>query len=1172
MTKRLKQLPSIPDVVKRAQARASDPRRNVWLSANAGSGKTHVLTERVIRLLLAGADPAHILCLTYTKAAANVMQTRIFDRLSQWTKLDDAELAHQLVKLQGESVDPAPLLASARRLFARVLETPGGLKIQTVHAFCESILHQFPLEANIAGHFDMLDDMAALDLMRQARRHVIEMAWIGDDKDLSDAFNLVLARVGENGLDALFGQAITWREKLRPYLQKFRQQGRGLFYHAFNLDEREDEAMIARELKRAALFDEKEFSILQRYGGKITAEFVAILRQLPSQDDAQHIIQAVLAAYFDAKGENLRSHKNILTKPLREAAPEMEAQFVAKQEQIAQLVEKYRSLQLIALNEAAYRLMSLLNQTYADLKRAQGLLDFDDLIHRTLALLKRSQAGRWVHYKLDRSIAHILIDEAQDTSPAQWQIIRLLADEFFAGEGAGEVERTLFAVGDEKQSIYSFQGAVPEDFAASGHDFGKKARAAAKIFEPLRLDFSFRSTPDILAAVDMVFADEANYQGLSAVNEKTLHHSIRANATGEVDIWTAIAPLSQEEPQDWRASLEQIQAPAVVLARQIAETIEGWLKGGQAIVGQGRLMRPGDIMVLVRSRDSFVHALSRELKNRHIAVAGSDRLRLDAHIAVRDLMALARFVLQPFDDLSLACVLKSPLFGLDEEELYQLRYGFSTNDNGEGHLVQALAQLRPTNPKFDFAFMALNRYRALADVVPVYEFYSHILSEDGGRRKILARLGHEASEVLDGFMDYALAIQRKGLPGLQSFLETLTQAAPEIKRELGDGTDEVRIMTVHAAKGQEAGVVFLVDNGKSVWNAQRAPKLLPLKGGIPIWNPAKQYQTKAVEKAIEIIKNREHQEYRRLLYVGMTRAEDRLIVCGYQSKKTPAGTWLDLVTRALKSKAEPLSPAPADGVEAWRFRLNPGQLPLYQPPIDAAPSALLAPVPDFLFKKIPPLASRPRPIIPSQADMLMFDEMEEFHRPLSSPLELEGNEAKRRVKMPPSLAIRRGLLTHQLLQYLPDIAPEQRFTVAENFINHQLADWKQDDRQAISKDVLTLLQDARLQRLFAPASRAEVALMGQIETEGGRRLVCGQIDRLAVFEDEVLFADFKTGIPASNAEEIPRSYLLQMALYHRLLREIYPRHKISALLIYTREQPTIFELDKEKLDPLLEKL
>ncbi|MBI0007742.1 double-strand break repair helicase AddA, partial [Bartonella sp. M0193] len=366
----------------------------------------------------------------------------------------------------------------------------------------------------------------------------------------------------------------------------------------------------------------------------------------------------------------------------------------------------------------------------------------------------------------------------------------------------------------EKQSIYSFQGAVPEDFATNGRIIERKAEAVGKSFGHIRLNYSFRSTADVLKSVDRVFEKPENYKGLSAENIKTVHEPVRRNDPGEVVIWDNIAPTDVEEPEDWRKPVDQLHAPAVRLAEEIATTISHWLHHHEMLPGQGREVKASDIMVLVRKRDQFVPALARALKNRNVPVAGADRLRLASHIAVRDLTALARFVLQPQDDLSLASVLKSPLFGLDEDDLYHIAI------NREGSLFSSLEAHSEEKPEFATVLALLKKYRNLADKTPVYEFYSHILSEDQGRAKILARLGSEASDVLDAFMDYTLSIQKTGLPGLQAFLETIKLSDPEIKRELDQNREEVRIMTVHAAKGLESAIVFLVDSGSRIWNAQ----------------------------------------------------------------------------------------------------------------------------------------------------------------------------------------------------------------------------------------------------------------------------------------------------------------------------------------------------------------
>lgn len=433
------------------------------------------------------------------------------------------------------------------------------------------------------------------------------------------------------------------------------------------------------------------------------------------------------------------------------------------------------------------------------------------------------------------------------------------------------------------------------------------------------MNYSFRSTADVLKSVDLVFSTPENYKGLSAENAKTVHEPVRLHSPGDVIVWDAISKEENQLPDDWRLTVDHLDTPETRLADKIAETIGHWLKKGEILPAKGRLLRASDIMILVRKRDQFISALSRSLKLRNIPVAGTDRLQLTSHISVRDLMALARFVLQPQDDLSLACVLKSPLFSLSEDELYQLAA------QRTGSLWQSLRTHAPLCASFKSALKNLDKYRTLVDKVPVFEFYSHILNNDKGRQKILSRLGSEANDVLDAFMDYTLAIQKTGLPGLQAFLETLSASKPEIKRELDQNHEEVRIMTVHAAKGLEAAVVFLVDSGSAIWHKQHAPHLLKLpldSRQAFIWYPNVNFNTKLMEKASSRLTEHAEEEYKRLLYVGMTRAEDRLIVCGYERGKKIPNTWLKLVKKALEPHAVSIK-GPAEDITAWRYCVTP---------------------------------------------------------------------------------------------------------------------------------------------------------------------------------------------------------------------------------------------------------
>ncbi len=1164
----MKKAPDIPLETMRAQSAAADPEASVWVSANAGSGKTHVLTERVIRLLLEGTDPSKILCLTYTKAAAAVMQNRVFARLSEWAVLPDNELAARLEKLEGRRPG-ASRLAAARRLFARALETPGGLKIPNTHAFCEAILHQFPLEANIAGHFEMMDDLMQAALVGEARRGLLETAHGGGDAELAGAFADVLQAAGEAGLQALLDEAVSRRNGLRHYIDELGvgEARAEALHRAFGFSPDDSEADIL-----ATLWPVPEFSdagldlILSIPKGASRAQDFALQLKRFEKVTGPADRQAVLRAAFLKSAGGVKSGSYLGSAAVKKLMPDFEERFDAAAARVEAGLDRITQLRLVRLNLAAMTLIDNLLQRYQDLKRRRGLLDFEDLITRTVALLARNGAGQWVQYKLDRGIDHILVDEAQDTSPDQWRVIRMLSEEFFSGLGQRDVRRTLFAVGDEKQSIYSFQGAVPEDFAAQGRAVSLRAGEAELKFERVRLNFSFRSAPDVLQAVDTVFARPEAHRGLAGA---TTHSAIRTDAPGEVEIWDLLTPAAVEEPDDWRTPVDHLAAPAVRLADAIAATIRHWLDTGEPIPGQNRRIAPRDIMVLVRKRDQFMPALSRALKNLQVPVAGADRLRLTGHIAIQDLMALGRFVLQPSDDLSLAALLKSPLFGWDDDRLFDLAHPRGSGETLFEHLYRAsrgdaaLAEVHKT----------LSRWRNMADTMPVFEFYARILSADGARRKLLARLGPEAGDIIDEFQNYALSAERAGLPGLQAFLETLEAAAPEIKRELDQGRDEVRIMTVHAAKGLEGAVVFLVDPGSAVWTGSRAPKLIPFDpehSGLPVkgflWVPNAAWQTAFTAARVEELKIRAEEEYRRLLYVGMTRAEDRLIVCGYRGSRENGETWHRLVEDALRTRAESFA-HPVQGITARRYRSTEGK-PMEIAGGERAGAASLPSLPADYLKPVPPEAGLPRPLAPSGASALIEAD-EEPPLDVMSPVLEAGEDAP---GFAPSFALRRGTAIHALLQYLPDLPPAEREGRATGYLARIAADWPEDERRKAWESVAAILSDPRFAAVFAPGSRGEVAIMGTIALDGRDHAVSGQIDRIGMSDDRVVIVDYKTNRPPPRTlDAVPFAYRAQLALYRELLRPLYPGRAVEAALLFT-EGPFLMEIPAAVMDEALSAL
>ncbi|MCR9122121.1 MAG: double-strand break repair helicase AddA [Phyllobacteriaceae bacterium] len=1157
----------LPDDRTRAdQARAADPANSAWVSANAGSGKTWVLSTRVIRILLSGTDPSKILCLTYTKAAAAEMKTRVFQRLGAWVAMDDAALRDELAAITGERPG-REALAFARTLFARALETPGGLKIQTIHAFCEALLHRFPLEANIAGHFELLDAEAQALLVAQARRGLLADA--AQRGEAGAAVMRLLAFAGESGVEKLLDEIVRRRIAVTDLLRELSpgEDRRAAYRAAFGFAPDENEADIAGALWPLHGFADADLDRLEaaahapKSPRKTHLKFIAKLRDAGAEPDALTRLSLLAKAFLKADGTP--ATHNMFPADIVAALPAFEADYLSAADRIAKARNRLDLLREIEGTLDVLAVADALIGRYEALKRARGLLDFEDLIARTATLLTRTGASLWVRYKLDQGIDHILVDEAQDTSPAQWDVIRTLADEFFAGDAARAELRTVFAVGDEKQSIYSFQGADPDKFAGTRAHFAERAGEADRPFAPVELQVSFRSTEAVLAAVDHVFAAEENRAGLTRDGLPTAHRSLRKGEPGRVEIWEQVAKEKSDPGEDWTAPVDAVEEPSLRVATRIADTIKGWIGTGTVLEATGRPIAPDDILVLVRSRDGFVNALSRALKDRGVPVAGADRLALTGHIAVLDLIALGRVMLNRADDLSLAALLKSPLFGCDDDDLFALAHGrkgatlWSRLADDATHAAIA-AQLA------DWADKALRW--------PVHEFYAHVLSACAGREKLIGRLGPETADVLDEFMALTLAAERTGPPALETFLNTLDLYAPEIKREMDQAKGEVRIMTVHGAKGLEAPIVFLVDRGSAPFDARQAPALLPVD--LPgetgaarealLWRGVPDARSDVHAASLERLKRAAQDEYRRLLYVGMTRAADRLIVAGYRGIHAPSEpTWHGMVLSALEPHCDVIE---SDDGPVWQFPAGLGAVPTAAPAAPdeckqafALPKGFADPAPAE-----PPAA---RPLVPSGASGLAVSpESADAAEMGSVSLLDEGGRTAG------GSAALRGTLIHTLLQMLPAIEPDERQDRARQWCAMTAPGMDIGEVDALLAQVFGVLDDPRHAPLFAPESIAEVSLMGTLDLGGEERAVSGVIDRLAVVGDTVLIVDYKTGrhVP-ENGDAVAEAHARQMALYKALVAPLYPGKNVRALLLFTAG-PAMIEVAGDRLASALDAL
>jgi ATP-dependent helicase/nuclease subunit A len=1127
------------------QRRAAAPHASVWVSASAGTGKTRVLTDRLLWLMLDGTDPSRILCLTFTRAAAAEMSNRLNEELARWATLRSGALAQTLQDLTGLMSDDGTI-ARARQLFARVLDTPGGVKIQTIHAFCQALLRRFPLEARVPAEFAVMDERSARETLVEAAERVVIAAREGNDPELTEALAVIACHAPEERFGALMAALTGDRGKLRRALSAGHATLRDQLCRALSLPATVTEEQLVADFCSEGAGDEaglRAAAAVLGAGSCTDRERGAILAAwCEAPQDRRSMLDSYAGAFLTEKGEIFQ---RLITKDAASAAICDVRQILAVE---AARVKRFREARAAAAvleaSCALTRVGGALLDAYAKRKRAQGVLDYDDLVSNARELLRRPGIAPWVLFKLDGGLDHILIDEAQDTNPEQWEIVAALAEEFFAGEGARDILRTVFAVGDAKQSIYSFQRADPQAFFRMQSHFEARISDARQDWRVVPLEISFRSTEPILRAIDAIFRRDEARDGVALDGTEIRHIAARAGHAGVVELWPApvVHPEEPPDPAALHVTRHWATEPRTRLAAAIAATIGRWLEKKEWLEARDRPIRPADIMVLVRRRNEFVGDLLRALKQRNIPVAGADRLILTEQLAVQDLVALGRFLLLPEDDLTLATVLKGPFFDVDEETLFDLAH-----DRGEERLWHRLRASAAKNAKLRYAAERLSALLARADFVPPYELYAEILSAQGGRRALLERLGIEAEDPVEEFLGLALAYEREHVPSLQGFLYWLGSGDTEVKRDFGARQrEEVRILTVHGAKGLEAPIVFLPDTMQLPTPPDSL--LWSERDGLPLWCPRRELAVPFYTAEKQALRARHLQEYRRLLYVALSRAQDRLYICGWQARETSReANWHTLCRAGLEEIATPFAfdTTALIGRDGWSgegLRLTGGQT---VPPVrERLPevASVGRSVPGWAIKPPPPEPNPPKPLAPSRPVGA--------EPPSLSPLAIAGRDR-----------FKRGLLIHRLLQSLPELPVEERDAAARRFLALPAHGLSPEEQHEIGRQTLAVLSDPDFAVLFGPGSQAEVPLVGLIDGHA----VSAQIDRLVVTEKRVLIVDYKTLRPPPAVEhDVAPIYLRQLAAYQTALARVYPAHEIRCALLWT-EGPRLMPISPEIL-------
>ncbi|GIK49242.1 MAG: double-strand break repair helicase AddA [Alphaproteobacteria bacterium] len=1114
-----------------AQGQAADPLYSVFVTANAGSGKTKVLVDRIARLLLEGSKPSAFLCITYTKAAAAEMQRRLFEQLGAWCIADDARLAEELKTLGAPNAN----LGHARALFAQALETPGGLRIQTIHGFCERLLARFPLEAGVPPGFDIADEARAAALLAEARAK----AALSEDGP-RDAFKRFAKRLYSDHLEGLLDRLAL----RRAAFHRFAQKHSGELFAARALRDRHGVTQTAEDFTRAFL-SRWRWEEFRRAAAALAAssandqKTAERLRALLACADNGAADDALMKACFDAAfTSNGGVYKKAVTAKLGAEQPWIEPLLRGFFDACAEARDTLNAIERAEDAVAALALALRLDEAYGEAKARSGALDFDDLIEHAQALLQRSDAAPWVLYKLDGGLDHILIDEGQDTSPAQWELIAPLRDEFFAGHGAREKPRTVFSVGDPKQSIYAFQGADPERFLNEAQRLSARAHEAGAHFRAPELRTSFRSAQQILDAVDETVRGKPLIAGPGA-HDEVKHLASRAGEGGLVEVWPFTPRPAAPEALPWDAPMDvqrETSAPAI-LAKAIARRVKAMIETREAVWDKGKLraVEAGDVLALVRKRGATFRELIKAFKRERLPVAGADRMVLRDELAVQDCLALMQVALDPADDLALACVLKGPWCNLadDDSDIFPLAY-----ERGHARLYDRLLSAADEKYAPARAFVQELAARRGADA---FAFLSWALeTEHGGGpsgwRRVFSRLGAETRDPLEELLQRALRPSSHVAPTLQRFLYEIESDAGQIKRELEAQTGAIRVMTVHGAKGLEAPVVILPDATGDVGDAPDNGLLFDDENG-PFVSFSAKGDDAPCAAARAAHKQRMLGEHWRLLYVAMTRARDRLIVCGPQWRggEAPNVSWRAAVEDALVR---------LDAAEA-ETPFGPGKRLGTILHADARETPARAATP------LPAWARAPAPG-GGRVEIAAPSRLTRIDPALFSP---RGDGQKR---------FRRGRLIHSLLERLPEVAPAQRANAARAWLERQGADER--EAETFAREALAVIEDERFAAVFGPKSRAEAPIIG----EAAGKSVRGVVDRLLVENGRVIVLDFKTDRPSpTDVAKAPDAYVLQLALYREVLRRIFPGKAVLCALLWT-ETPHLMELPDERLTAVFE--
>ncbi|WP_264338298.1 UvrD-helicase domain-containing protein [Wolbachia endosymbiont (group A) of Cheilosia soror] len=1109
------------------RSNAINPNFSVWVNASAGTGKTKILIDRVLRLLL--ENKRNILCLTFTNAAANEMENRIHSILGKWAICSESELIMDL-----EQLDFFPMssqcvtlgsrknkdyLTRARRLFSELENL--GLTIQTIHAFCYKLISSFPIEAGIAPN---------CTLSECKELHSIIFNKVLHNETVQDSINFIATEIDENKLrDLLYTLCV--KRSMSANDSKYIKDKLSApdEIHDLQSETIEHVGRLAEILSEGSKRDQSYSEILYSTVIPVLDTGIQKKRTSVSYSDDTGIkwndtkIENLAKVFLKSESHEKKSISSIATKSILEKFKDAEQIIESVQNVVFTHIRDMNSYQIFKRTSSLLGVFKVYIDLYNIEKSKNALLDYNDIINLATNLLSNPNYKDWILFNLDQKIDHILVDEAQDNSISQWKIITNLCDEFFAGN---DEKRTLFVVGDVKQSIYRFQGANPHLFNYMQQYFHTKT--GGRDWISCQLEKSFRSTPEVLMLVDRIFN---NFRAEIFFNDNEIKHvPHRENDQGYIEIWPALPRRKEKEQQALQIPLTCKEGYTIadrLLAQTIANRIHNWLNEGRILVAKDRHIEPRDIMVLVRQRNVLVDYIISELKKANVPVVGRDYFRIMDYIAVQDLIALAEFLLLQANDLALANALKSPLFNFTEDDLFNIAY-----DRKEHSLWERIHDYSVV------IYSELNYLINLSRMESPLALFTHILRT--GKKKFAARLGLECFEVLDEFMNLVLQFEN---PSLQAFVQWIKENNPEIKNDMQSERNAVRIMTIHKSKGLQAPIVFLVDTNTVPRNSE---SIIFDGTEAPFWcgknNNAYCDQAKR-EKKLE-----DYNEYLRLLYVALTRAEDELYILS--KEPVQKGSWYDLITKygePYEKKQRDLQPIFKEKVEVLCVNANYPYIYKKRDYFDV-PVISLPPNLSMSFQCLTLESSKKEgePASATRSPVSFQHSLSSFQHPSLSSQCLTLGSSKKEEKPASATWITdgyaRGLIIHSILQYMPKIEKDRRKNWVRKYLDNINTS---EDKDEIYNKILAF--NEKYGYLFDLEGKSEITLSGTIDGKS----VLVRLDRLCITQDKAIIIDYKShrNVSVSSLDEIKK----QMLIYKTLVQEIYPNKQVECVVIWVED-------------------